>query len=66
MPGGARAGLEGHQRGPQPRRGRRPMIGSCRTVPVNQSADMRRDGVDPAGRSSMDVSVGFRFSSIHL
>src|ERR1700722_16078429 len=37
------------------------MIGSCHTVPVNQSADIRREGVDPAGRSSMTISFGFRF-----
>src|SRR5260370_38599474 len=29
------------------------MIGSCHTVPVNQSPDMRRDGTDPDSLMSM-------------
>jgi hypothetical protein len=29
------------------------MIGSCHTVPVNQSPGIRRDGTDPAGLMSM-------------
>jgi hypothetical protein len=31
------------------------MMGSCQTVPVNESAPMRRDGVAPNGLMSMSA-----------
>jgi hypothetical protein len=32
------------------------MIGSCQTVPVNDSAGIRRDGIEPSGLMSIDGS----------
>ena len=54
VPCGAGAWLEPHERTDPGAGAGASMIGSCQTVPVNDSAGIRRDGIEPNGLISMN------------